>query len=620
LGYGDDGSLNGGVFADLDVWLEEKLFPVMRKNVGMEESSGVHIITPQGEAVAVLEENLPYEVTIVQSTHKTHSNISEDEISEWQTKEYSQYYCNYFKHSCPTTAYQYNHQLERRTQQQPSKLSNNAPLLGRVTINERITGEDWMQNTRHIRIHATRSMDDEQISSPGENGCQKLPYQAGDIATILPSNPTPLVDQFLSVLPPSIRAMADDILHIQYNPIHARTTMNYPWPKTCTLRGLLTHCADIRSLPEREDLFALSAYCNLNHADGRDQRDKLISLSETAGAALYGDYIIREKRNWADVFYDFDSMCWEKSNDGGEKMHDGINKGTLLLTISHLLALLPSIAPRHFSIASSPSFLKLPSSSCISDEEGGFELELCVAVVEGTTPFGRSYTGCCSNYLASIAPKDTASTSSNAGGSDIVRLWIHPGSFSKLPMNPSMEAQNDSSKHGYFETPVMCIGAGTGIAPLRSLLFEREAQRLSQLGNTTLSPSDESGIAMMGHADNILVFGCRKKAKDYYYGSEWETLTNSKRLHLIPAFSRDQNHKLYVQRALREADGGELIARHMLEYGGAVYIAGGSKMARAVKDEIVEALGARLDGGEKDAKRLLNKLKRLGLFSIEAWS
>ena len=35
---------------------------------------------------------------------------------------------------------------------------------------------------------------------------------------------------------------------------------------------------------------------------------------------------------------------------------------------------------------------------------------------------------------------------------------------------------------------------------------------------------------------------------------------------------------------------------------------------------LVEALGARLDGGERDAKRLLNKLKRTGLFSIEAWS
>ena len=59
---------------------------------------------------------------------------------------------------------------------------------------------------------------------------------------------------------------------------------------------------------------------------------------------------------------------------------------------------------------------------------------------------------------------------------------------------------------------------------------------------------------------------------------------------------------------------------HILVRKGAVYIAGGSKMARAVKDEILTALGAVLEGGENDAKRLLNKLKRTGLFSIEAWS
>jgi len=186
--------------------------------------------------------------------------------------------------------------------------------------------------------------------------------------------------------------------------------------------------------------------------------------------------------------------------------------------------------------------------------------------------------------------------------------------------------QLDSPSSRRFDTPIMCIGAGTGIAPLRSLTLEREAHigkvlpssHSSSAGdelvnNTTITNTDDD-------VDNILVFGCRKKTKDYYYSSEWETLTNNNRLQLIPAFSRDQKHKLYVQRALREANGGELIVRHILERQGAVYIAGGSKMARAVKDEIVEALTDRLDGGEKDAKRLLNKMKRKGLFSIEAWS
>jgi len=558
-----------------------------------------------------MEENLPYDVNVVRSADEVESG-GRDEIPEWQKKQFHQYYCSHFKHSRPATAYQYDRKLERTTQQSGIP-SNDAPLLGRVIVNKRITAEGWMQNTRHIRIHVGRSMDDERDrpSTPlCENAGENLPYLAGDVATVLPSNPPSLVERFLSVLPPSIRQLADDVLHIKRDILHAGATVNHPWPATCTLRGLLTHCADIQSLPEREDLFALAACCNPNHSEGREQQEKLIALSETAGAALYGDYVIREKRNWADVFYDFDSLRWEGAANDGEKA-----EGRPPLTASRLLSLLPSIAPRHFSIASSPSLLK----SSRTGDETGFDLELCVAVVKGTTPLGRSYAGCCSEYLALIVPKDDASACDvpEFEGFAVVRLWIHPGSFSKLPMNPLKEGRMDATR--YFETPVMCVGAGTGIAPLRSLILEREARRLSNLGNATASPSNGC-VTTAGSEDNVLVFGCRKRSKDYYYGDEWEKMSDSKRLRLVRAFSRDQAHKLYVQRALREADRGELIARHILEEGGAVYVAGGSKMARAVKDEIVEALGARLDRGERDAKRLLNKLKRIGLFSIEAWS
>ena len=641
LGYGDDGSPNGGVFADLDVWLEKELFPVIEVQVG---TKGTIIDTTASNTMI----NLPYDAKIIPS--KSQWCEIDGGVKQWQKEEYAPSYCNYFHHSCPPTAYQYNQELERiRKEEGDQQLHENtaatknidgnlnrnkAPLLGRVTVNDRITAEDWMQCTRHIKIHVMGTMPDigndhqstsqqHQVATNNDTTHNILPYQAGDIATIMPSNPSSLVERFLSLLPSSIRTLADDNLHIQKNNSHASTgtttTINHPWPKRCTLRGLLTHCADIQSLPEREDLYALSAYCNLNHPSGQDQRDKLISLSETSGAALYGDYIIREKRCWVDVFYDFDSICWEKKDEG-----EGAT--TLQLTLSHLLALLPSIAPRHFSIASSPSYMKLqsPTSPSVSNDVG-FELELCVAIVQGTTPLGRSYTGCCSKYLASITPsKGTASPSTSmAERPDCVRLWIHPGSFAKLPVSPSIESQGDavSNNHQFFKTPVMYVGAGTGIAPLRSLILEREAQRLSCLGESDISTVSNGFKSLPGDdADNILVFGCRKKAKDYYYSNEWEDLTNSKRLRVIPAFSRDQKHKLYVQRALREASGGELIVRHILERQGAVYIAGGSKMARAVKDEIVEGLSAVLDGGEKDAKKLLNKLKRAGLFSIEAWS
>jgi sulfite reductase alpha subunit-like flavoprotein len=355
-------------------------------------------------------------------------------------------------------------------------------------------------------------------------------------------------------------------------------------------------------------LYALSAHCNLNHFTGKDQRDKLISLSETAGASLYADYIIRNKRNWVDLFYDFDSLFYDDSIDDEENL----DKKTLY-ALSSLISLLPSIAPRHFSIASAPSYIKMNSQSAV-----GFELELCVAVVEGTTSLGRTYSGCCSSYLASIAPCGEWFTASGSG-SDLrneVRLWITPGSFHKLPINQSTNTAH--STVSFFETPILCVGAGTGIAPLRSLIFEREAIRLLHMQQNEVQSVRIQKDSFL--KDNTLVFGCRKRLMDYYYGMEWESLVVSDRLRLVSAFSRDQQEKLYVQRALREMDQGSFIAQHILHRNGAVYIAGGSKMARAVKDEIVTALGAVLEGGESDAKKLLNRMKRNCLFSIEAWS
>ena len=340
LGYGDNGSLNGGVFADLDVWLEKELFPSvvaastsrcsgmsMDQNDTDNDVSGSINTTADGQDDSSSSSTSPYQVKVLQSNdHELSVSNNSHNIEEWQRKEY-QHYSKYFTQLCPTSSYQYNDQLERLETNSIS--SDNPPLLGCVTVNERITSEDWIQDTRHIRIHVTDSMigsDNNNNISSQQQHHHTLPYQAGDVATILPSNPSSLVERFISLLPVSIRSVADDTLHITYNPNQTSTTiMNHPWPTICTLRGLLTHCADIQSLPEREDLYALSSYCNTKqHVNGQDQQDKLISLSETSGASLYGDYIIREKRNWVDVLYDFDSIS-----------------NSILLGVEELLMILP---------------------------------------------------------------------------------------------------------------------------------------------------------------------------------------------------------------------------------------------------------------------------------------
>ena len=555
VGFGDDGTPNGGVFADLDVWLDTELLP---------KFSTSNLIVDN-------------DISLMDPLYRVRAIEADDGATN---------YDEFFSSACPATAYQYTN--EGRIDPADSKgTSSDAPLIGRVVKNERITSMDWMQDTRHIEIQ----VDSKQSTTFGKNN---LPYRAGDVATILPSNSEESVSKFLSVLPKAIQMMADvsiEISHLAGSPT--------PWPKKCTLRGLLTYCADINSLPEREDLRALAPYCHLDHEAGSAHRDKLVSLSETTDAALYGDYILREKRSWIDVLYDFDSIQYDGEDAGGK---------SAALTLEHLLTILPPIMPRHFSIASSPTATVLDGSTSGSR----FHVDLCVAVVKGITPHGRSYTGLCSGYLSRLVVSDA--------GALPVRLWIRPGSFGKLSLKPIQQQQQQLVESGhrsrYFETPILCIGAGTGVAPLRSLILERDAVRSVNTDHNVADQNQSSD----SNADNILVFGCRKSSADFYYESEWKSLADRSSLRLLTAFSRDQYYKMYVQRVSREADGGTMLTRHILENGGAVYIAGGAKMAHCVKDEIVESLTAALPGGDREAKLVLRKLAKAGKFSVEAWS
>jgi sulfite reductase alpha subunit-like flavoprotein len=187
-----------------------------------------------------------------------------------------------------------------------------------------------------------------------------------------------------------------------------------------------------------------------------------------------------------------------------------------------------------------------------------------------------------------------------------IQMWIQPGSFEKLPLH--------LNEKGRFGTPILCIGSGTGIAPLRSLILEREAVFKKARENLRVVNSDDDD-----RCDNLLVFGCRKESVDYYYRDDWDALVSAKRLFVWTAFSRDQWHKIYVQQVLRSADDGKLVEKHILEHQGAIYVAGGAKMARCVKEEILECL-AKAVGGEKQASLLLKRMHLQGRYSVEAWS
>ena len=190
------------------------------------------------------------------------------------------------------------------------------------------------------------------------------------------------------------------------------------------------------------------------------------------------------------------------------------------LSVQDFITLLRPMPPRLYSIAS--------SLSAHSDE-----VHLTVAVVRYDS-FGRKRKGVCSSYLAERV-------------GETIPSYFHPNKNFKLPQNQ--------------EAPVIMVGPGTGIAPFRAFIEERQ---------TTGAPGK-----------NWLFFGDRSQKTDYLYGDEWETYRKDGILNELDlAWSRDQSEKVYVQHKMLEK-GAELWK--WLQDGAVFYVCGdASRMAKDV--------------------------------------
>ncbi|MDR2862667.1 MAG: sulfite reductase subunit alpha [Puniceicoccales bacterium] len=200
-----------------------------------------------------------------------------------------------------------------------------------------------------------------------------------------------------------------------------------------------------------------------------------------------------------------------------------------------LIAHLRKLSPRLYSIASAPS--RHPET-----------VELAIAVVRYTTN-GRQREGVCSTYLAARAPLDKAE----------LPVFLAPSNFA-LPHDDS--------------APLIMVGPGVGIAPFRSFLQERATRRAS--------------------GKNWLFFGDWHRADDFLYEDELNAwLQDGVLTELSTAWSRDQEHKIYVQDRMRER-GAELW--QWLENGAYFYVCGDARhMAKdvdAALHEIVAEYGS----------------------------
>jgi sulfite reductase (NADPH) flavoprotein alpha-component len=137
-------------------------------------------------------------------------------------------------------------------------------------------------------------------------------------------------------------------------------------------------------------------------------------------------------------------------------------------------------------------------------------------------------------------------------------------------------------------TPVIMIGPGTGIAPFRAFMQEREAQ-------------DAEG-------ENWLFFGDQTFTQDFLYQVEWQNYLKSGLLTRIDlAFSRDQEQKIYVQDRLTEK-AADVFA--WLEKGAHLYICGDmSRMAKDVEAALIEIISEHGKLDEEQAQQYLKDMR-----------
>lgn len=311
-----------------------------------------------------------------------------------------------------------------------------------------------------LTIHLDLSIDDTDLH-----------YEVGDACGVIPQNPPALVDTILSCLPFS----GDELVEI-------------PKIGSVSLRDALLHRLAVNRLSRKivSEYARLTKCAPLHAILAQDRQSELEKF-------LHGRDLVDLLREWPCVL--------EKPQD--------------------LPAILPRLAPRLYSISSSPA------------AHPG-HVHTTISVVRYRT-HDRDRDGICSTQLADRV---------QAG--DRLPIYIQPNHKFRLPQDPAL--------------PLVMIGPGTGVAPFRAFLHQRRA------------------TAAAGR--NWLFFGERSAATDFLYREELESMHADGHLtHLDTAFSRDQDHKIYVQDLMMRN------ARQLwgwIEQGACLYVCGDAE--RMAKD------------------------------------
>jgi len=376
----------------------------------------------------------------------------------------------------------------------------------------------------------TKHIDFDVRSAPG------VEWRTADNLEILPHNPEDLVSWFAQRLEVQDR-LEDRVAFVRSSGV--TKAVKKPFPSPCTLQT------------------ALALYCDLAAAPSRAAAKKLASLAEDPA-----DRAVLEE-----LLQDSASYTWLIGEGGRLTLREFFELflASAKIDLGAFLQLCPRQKSRPYTIAS-------------SSRENSQQIGVCVSMVQESLPSladlleGLGSRGHnpprAAGYLERVGEDEAKRPRKFLGSCSTMlctlvscgeKLWItaRPSSF-RLPRRTT--------------SPIVMIGAGTGIAPFRGFVREFVSEKAVR-------------------AKTMLIFGCTKQNEDFLYREELQEALDSEPpalKELVTAFSREQAEKVYVQHRLRERS--KAIAE-LVGQGAYVYVCGGTAMGRALREEMVAALG-----------------------------
>ncbi|RDD45610.1 Methionine synthase reductase [Trichoplax sp. H2] len=335
-------------------------------------------------------------------------------------------------------------------------------------------------------------------------------------------------------------------------------------PKDCTIKeALMFHC-DIRSIPKKATLRMLAEY-----TENQNERKRLLQLSSREGGNDYTNLICNSSISFLDILATFPS-CRPP--------------------FIKVIELLPRLQPRPYSIVNSPI-------------QGKKIMKVAFTIVQLPPSIATRglREGLCSGWLQSITKHLHSPQLSHGNNVGTVKIGI------SSRRNQNFNLPNDKS------TPLIMIGAGTGISPYVGFLEHRWLI--------------ENDMAQTAHYGSWLLFyGCRHKDRDYLYKNDINTYLHRKILtHHYVAFSREVQENLsekfprYVQECLRQQS--DKVVKLLLEESALVYVCGDAQgMAKDVMNTIIDLIERNKGIPKEEASKIVLTMMKEKRYRQDIWA